>query len=129
MVLKNSIQLAAVLLLHTIVLVTGCGNQPADNPENEDTREMTRDSGEGNEASESPEWGSEVDLEEMIAMAQKGQIVEIQWHVMPNVLRAQAADGEIYHLRNESKGVDLRNTLKESGVNIGKGGVLFRHVF
>ena len=62
-------------------------------------------------------------------MAKKGQIVEIQWHVMPNILRAQATDGEIYHLRNENKGVDLRNTLIKEGVTIGKGGILFRHLF
>jgi hypothetical protein len=75
------------------------------------------------------DWGREVDLDEMIAMAKKGQIVEIQWHIMPNILRAEASDGEIFHLRNEDKGVDLRNTLINAGVKVGKGGVLFRHLF
>jgi hypothetical protein len=75
------------------------------------------------------DWGSEVDLDEMIAMAQRGYIREIQWHVMPNILRAETQDNRIYHLRNENKSVDLRNTLIKAGVRIGKGGVIFRHVF
>jgi hypothetical protein len=62
-------------------------------------------------------------------MTQGGQIQEIQWHVMPNILRALASDGSIFHFRNETKGVDLRNTLIEAGVKIGKGGVSFRHFF
>lgn len=74
-------------------------------------------------------WGREVNLDEMMAMAKKGRIVEIQWHIMPNILRAQASDGGIFHLRNENKGVDLRNTLINAGIKVGKGGVLFRHVF
>jgi hypothetical protein len=75
------------------------------------------------------EWGSEINLDEMIAMAKEGSLREIQWHVMPNILRAEAVDGRIFHLRNENKGVDLRNTLIEAGVRIGKGGIIFRHVF
>ncbi len=75
------------------------------------------------------DWGREVDLDEMITMAKKGQIVEIQWHIMPNILRAEASDGEVFHLRNENKGVDLRNALINAGVKVGKGGVLFRHLF
>jgi len=35
------------------------------------------------------DWGREVDLDQMIVMAKKGQIVEIQWHIMPNILRAE----------------------------------------
>jgi hypothetical protein len=75
------------------------------------------------------EWGREVNLDEMIAMAKKGEILEIEWHVMPNILRARASDGGICHLRNENKGVDLRNTLIDAGVQVGKGGVRFQHVF
>lgn len=75
------------------------------------------------------DWGREVDLDEMIAMARDDRIREIQWHVMPNILRAEASDGQLFHLRNENKGVDLRNTLLDAGVRIGKGGVQFRHVF
>ena len=75
------------------------------------------------------EWGTEVDLEEMISMAKSGKIREIQWHVMPNILRAEALDNRIFHLRNENKGVDLRNALINAGVRVGKGGIIFRHVF
>jgi len=93
---------------------------PADPPEKESQKEQ---------ALEDIDWGLEVNLDEMITMAKKGQIVEIQWHVMPNILRAQAADGGIYHLRNENKGVDLRNTLINAGVKVGKEGILFRYLF
>ena len=75
------------------------------------------------------EWGREISLAEMIAKAKSGEIREIQWHVMPNVLRAQAFDNRIFHLKNENKGVDLRNRLISAGVQIGNGGVIFRHVF
>ena len=93
---------------------------PADPPEDESQKEQ---------AFEDVDWGREVNLDEMIAMAKKGRIVEIQWHVMPNILRARASDGRIYHLRNENKGVDLRNTLIKAGVKVGKEGVLFRYLF
>ena len=75
------------------------------------------------------EWGQEISLAEMIEKAKSGEIREIQWHVMPNVLRAETLDHRIFHLKNEDKGVDLRNTLMNAGVKIGKGGVIFRHVF
>jgi len=75
------------------------------------------------------DWGKEISLAEMIAKAKSGEIREIEWHVMPNVLRARTADNRIFHLKNENKGVDLRNKLMEAGVPIGRGGVLFRHVF
>ncbi len=78
---------------------------------------------------EEVEWGREISLAEMITMAKGGEIREIQWHVMPNILRAQAFDNRIFHLRNENKGVDLRNMLIREGVRIGNGGIAFRHVF
>lgn len=80
-------------------------------------------------AIEDIEWGQEISLAEMIAKAKSGKIREIQWHVMPNILRAQGVDDRIFHLRNENKGVDLRNTLIGEGVQIGEGGIVFRHVF
>jgi hypothetical protein len=75
------------------------------------------------------DWGGDISLDEIVAMAKKGRIREIQWHVMPNVLRIEAVDGKIFHLKNENKGVDLRNRLIQAGVRIGKGGITFRHVF
>lgn len=79
--------------------------------------------------SEKVNWGREITLDEIIAMAKGGQIEEIEWHVMPNILRAQASGGRIFHLRNENKGIDLRNKLLNAGVRIGNGGIIFRHVF
>jgi hypothetical protein len=75
------------------------------------------------------DWGAEITLDEMIAMAKSGKIREIQWHVMPNILRAETTDHRIFHLRNENKSVDLRNTLISAGIRVGKGGIIFRHVF
>jgi len=117
--LNKAIQPILIALFQAMLLSAGCGNQPAD----------SSPPAAKNESSQDPDWGCEINVDEMITMAKKGRIVEIQWHVMPNVLRAQASDGNIYHLRNENKGVDLRNTLINAGVKIGKGGVLFRHVF
>ena len=130
-----------IVLLLVILLSTGCGNQSSDMTE--DGKEKVLKSGpkEGSlpqtDKKESlqkqslveVDWGREVYLNEMIEMAREDRIKEIQWHVMPNILRAETSDGNIYHLRNENKGVDLRNTLIDEGVRIGKGGVLFRHVF
>jgi hypothetical protein len=79
--------------------------------------------------SDEVEWGEKISLDEMIAKAKSGEIREIQWHVMPNILRAQTVDNRIFHLKNENKGVDLRNALINAGVKVGEGGVIFRHVF
>jgi hypothetical protein len=75
------------------------------------------------------DWGREAALEEIIAMAKSGEIQQIEWHVMPNIIRAQVSDGRIFHIRNENKGIDMRNTLTNAGIHIGKGGISFRHVF
>jgi hypothetical protein len=75
------------------------------------------------------EWGHEIKLDELVMLAKSGQIREIEWHVMPNVIRAVASDGRIFHFKNENRGVDLRNLLINAGVQIGKGGISFRHVF
>jgi hypothetical protein len=105
-------------LIAALALSSGCGHRAdesiADNP------------GAGEPGID---WGREVSLDEMIAMAKEGRLVEIQWHVMPNILRARASDGTIYHFRNENKGVDLKNRLIEEGVPIGKEGLQFRHFF
>lgn len=89
----------------------------------------TPDEAPKNQALEKVDWGREITLNGIIAMAQSGQIQEIEWHVMPNVIRVLASDGGLFHFRNENKGVDLRNALINSGIQIGKGGVIFRHVF
>jgi hypothetical protein len=78
---------------------------------------------------EKVDWGREITLDAVVAMAKRGQIQDIQWHVMPNVIRIQAADGRIFHIKNENKGVDLRKTLIDAGVRIGKGGIPFRYKF
>ena len=93
---------------------------PKDPPEEESPQQ---------ESPDDIEWGREISLDEMIAMAKSGSIREIQWHILPNILRADTVDGRIFHLRNENKGVDLRNTLIDAGVRIGKDGIIFRHVF
>jgi hypothetical protein len=97
-----------------MLISAGCGNGPVDH------------------SSDSPgeiDWGRQVTLDEMMAMCREGKIVEIQWHVMPNILRARAQDGSLYHFPNANKGVDLRSRLIEAGVPIGEGGLQFHHVF
>ena len=118
MIFYRTIPPFLLVLLAAIVSSTGCGNR-----EDQSTAAIAGANG--------PEidWGEEVDLEEMIAMAKDNRIEEIQWHVMPNILRARTEDGTVYHLRNENKGVDLRSKLIEAGVEVGKNGVQFRHVF
>ena len=119
-----SVRLFYIVLLPAMLLLSGCGSPPAGSKETSQPESVSDE-----DAAEEIEWGREIGLDEMIEMARGGRIVEIQWHVMPNILRARASDGSIYHLRNEDKGVDLRNTLIDAGVEIGKDGVLFRHVF
>jgi hypothetical protein len=107
-----------IVLFAATLLFSGCGNQAADS------------SSSPTPAGEAEiEWGREITLDEMMAMANKNQIEEIQWHVLPNILRARCVDGSTYHLRNENKGVDLRSRLIEAGVRIGTDGLQFRHVF
>ncbi len=122
-----------------IFLLAACGEQSGSNPEN-GKQKITDDTASLSPAP-SPEesgrddglmdinWGREINLNDMIAIAREGRIKEIQWHMLPNILRAQAYDGEVFHIRNDNKSVDLRNTLIKAGVEIGEGGVLFRHVF
>jgi len=117
-----------IILLQANILSAGCGSQPADISENGKAEAKTPDSRQ-EESSAEVDWGREIDLDEMITMAREARIREIQWHVLPNILRAETSDGEIFHLRNENKGVDLRNTLINAGVKVGKGGILFQHVF
>ncbi len=75
------------------------------------------------------DWGEEITLDQIVQLARNGQIHEIQWHVMPNIIRAQALDNRIFHLKNENKGVDVRKVLEESGILIGEGGITFRYLF
>ncbi len=82
-----------------------------------------------NHASIAIDWGRAATLDGIIGMAKNSEIRQIEWHVMPNVIRAQASDGRIFHIRNENKGIDIRNALLNAGVNLGKGGIIFRHVF
>ncbi len=82
-----------------------------------------------NQGSGTIHWGREATLDEIMAMAKNGEIRQIEWHVMPNVIRAQAADGRLFHMRNENKAIDIRNTLIGAGINLGRDGIVFRHVF
>lgn len=110
----NRLKLLPVFLYAAMLVSSGCGSREEEVPRNGEPE---------------IDWGVEIGLDEMMALAKEGRIAEIDWHVMPNVLRAKAVDGSIYSLRNENRGVDLRSKLIEAGVRIGEGGVRFRHVF
>ena len=134
MISYRQTQLFYLIMLPAVFLLAACGEQSRGNLE-ADNPKITEAGKSGpkppeiisaNLTEEEPhkiqditdvDWGGEVNLDEMITMAKKGRIVEIQWHVMPNILRAQASDGGIYHLKNENKGIDLRNTLINASVN------------
>ena len=75
------------------------------------------------------DWGREVTLDEILAMAKSGAIQQIEWYVMPNIIRSQTIDGRIFHIKNENKGIDIRNTLIKAGIQVGNGGISFRHLF
>ena len=140
MVLKRSTPFLKIFLLQAVFILVGCGNGSEESTGVPKPKKIESESAvsasnfsenESREVqdTEDVDWGLEVNLREMVEMARQGQIVEIQWHVLPNILRAQTSDGNIFHLRNENKGVDLRNTLIEEGIKIGRGGIEFRHVF
>jgi hypothetical protein len=80
-------------------------------------------------ANNKTDWGREATLDEILAMAKSGAIQQIEWYVMPNIIRAQTIDGRIFHIMNENKGIDMRNTLIKAGIQVGKGGISFRHLF
>ena len=121
MVSSRVAQLFFIILFPVLFMLAACGNGSSES--------TTKDKSHNEHTSDPINWGREVTLDEMVAMVKEGRIEEIQWHVMPNILRAQAFDGQIFHLKNEDKGVDLRNTLINAGVKIGEGGVLFKHFF
>jgi hypothetical protein len=131
-------QLYFVILFPAIFPLAAWGEQSSGSPDAgkptiaadvASQKEKLDDGSQKEQAFENVNWGLEVNLDELVAMAKKGQIVEIQWHIMHNILRAHASDGRIYHIRNENKGIDLRKTLINAGVKIGKEGVLFRYLF
>jgi hypothetical protein len=84
---------------------------------------------EDGEELEKIDWGKEATAGEVVAMAKSGEIREIEWHILPNILRAVASDGRVFFIRNENKGLDMRGMLVKSGVQVGKGGIPFNHVF
>ena len=141
MSLKGFAQIFFIFQFQVLFLLSGCGDIPKEThgitknqrPESiplEATEPHTpQNASQDDHSSTDIDWGMETDLDEMISMAKNGRIVDIEWHVLPNILRARTGDGGIFHLKNENKGVDLRNTLIKSGVKIGKEGVLFSHVF
>ncbi len=109
--------LVSASLTALVLLLSSCGGPPAGG------------SAERAETVDKIDWGRETTAGQVIEMARRGEIREIEWHVMPNILRAVASDGRVFHIRNENKGIDLRTMLIKAGVQVGKGGVDFRHVF
>jgi hypothetical protein len=119
--MTQSIVIAAAAAAH---LLAACGDTHANKP-------PAPAAGQIAEAGELKkiDWGREATATEIVAMAKDGKIREIEWHIMPNILRALATDGRIYYVKNANKGVDMRGMLLKEGVRVGKGGVEFRHVF
>jgi hypothetical protein len=134
MIYYRQTQLFFVILLPAVFLLAACGEQSsgnieADNPkitEPEKSRpkpseiipvDSPEDESQKKRAIMDVDWGREVNLDEIVAVAKKGRIVEMQRHVIPNILRSKTSDGGIFHLKNENKGFDLRNTFINASVN------------
>ncbi len=75
------------------------------------------------------DWGQEVGQQEMLELAHSGNVLEIQWHVMPNVVRILMKDGKIYHFMNDRVSIDIAKFLEKQGVKTGKGGIPLRYSF
>ena len=75
------------------------------------------------------EWGQQVDPEKLLELARSGDVFEIQWHVMPNVIRFMMNDGKIYHLKNAEVSIDILKFLENAGIKVGKEGITFRYSF
>ncbi len=137
MISNRLTQIYFIILFFGVLLATACGDraetgtpentrpEPAKKSAPYPDKNKTREE----HAATDVNWGREINLDEMIAMAKKGRITEIQWHVMPNILRAETVDGEVFHIKNENKGVDLRNKLINAGVKVGAGGITFKYFF
>lgn len=117
-----------------IMLQTAGCERPAGSPEKvKDSSALyeskTESSAPTEIASEEMDWGDEIALDRLVQMAKNGQIQEIQWHVMPNIIYARTVDSRAFHIKNENKGVDIRKVLEDSGILIGEGGIVFRYLF
>lgn len=121
MVSGRPAQSVFTILFLLVFVPAACGDRTGDTPAEDKSRNENNSS--------HVDWGIEINLDKMVAMAKEGQIEEIDWHVMPNILLARTSDGRIFHIKNENKGVDLRSTLVKAGVKTGEGGILFKHFF
>ncbi len=119
--MERGIVIAAALAVH---LLAACGNAPVKKPPAPGASRIGEAGG-----YEKIDWGREATAAGIVAMAKNGEIREIEWHMMPNLLRALASDGRIYHVKNANKGMDMRGMLLKAGVRVGKGGVEFRYLF
>lgn len=137
MISNRLTQFFFVILFFGVLMAAACGDHtgtgtpenPGSKPAKKSALYSDKDQSKDEPAATDVNWGREINLDEMIAMARKGRIVEIQWHVMPNILRAEAVDGEVFHIKNENKGVDLRSKLINAGVRVGEGGIPFKYFF
>lgn len=83
----------------------------------------------GENGAEQIDWGQEVSPEKLLKLARSEDLFEIQWHVMPNVIRILMKGGEIYHVKNEKLSLDILKYLENAGIKVGKGGITFRYSF
>ena len=118
---EQGIVIAAALAAH---LLAACGDTTVKKPPAPAAGQIDEAVGH-----EKIDWGRETTAAKIVAMAKDGGIREIEWHIMPNILRALAPDGRIYYVKNANKGVDMRGILLKAGVRVGKSGLEFRHVF
>ncbi len=68
-------------------------------------------------------WGTELTLDEFVAMAKSGKVDYIEWFMEYDRLRVFTLEGSKYNYRNEKTKLDMARYLEEHGVKIGDGGV------
>jgi hypothetical protein len=81
--IEQGILIAAAAAAH---LLAGCGDTTAKKPPAPAAGQIGEAGGH-----EKIDWGRETTAAEIVAMATDGEIREIEWHIMPNILRALAS--------------------------------------
>lgn len=75
------------------------------------------------------EWGPEITFDEMIAIAQRGELTTIEWYALPNAIRVITTDRQYYHVKNEKYGRSARKELVAAGVKLDRGGIPLNYYF
>ncbi len=68
-------------------------------------------------------WGTEVTLDEFIAICKSGKVDRIEWFMEQDRLRLFTKQGERYNYRNEKTRLDMAKVLQAQGLDVSENGV------